>query len=208
MQNVIVYIDGFNLYFGLKDKGWKRYYWLNLVQLSRNLLKSGQTIQRVKYFTSRISLPPDKAQRQKDYIEALETLSELKIYYGKYQTNNVKCTKCGNIMLKPSEKMTDVNIAVEMLADAFMNSFDVAILISADSDLTGPIKHIKKLFPDKQIIVAFPPARFSYELQSVANAWFNIGRKKLKDSIFPDKVEKKDGHILNRPPRWDHSENK
>lgn len=24
---VIAYIDGFNLYFGLKSKGWKRYYW-------------------------------------------------------------------------------------------------------------------------------------------------------------------------------------
>lgn len=204
MQKVITYIDGFNLYFGLKDKGWKRYYWLNLVGLARGFLKPGQQLQRVKYFTSRISLPPDKAKRQGEFIEAIETLPELKIYYGKYQSNNVKCTKCGHIMFKPNEKMTDVNIAVEMLADAFMNDFDVAILISADSDLTGPIKHIKKLFPEKQVIVAFPPSRFSYELQSVAHAWFSIGRKKFKDSVFPDQVTKKDGHILNRPSRWIH----
>jgi len=39
MQRVITYIDGFNLYFGLKDKGWKRYYWLNLVELSGKFLK-------------------------------------------------------------------------------------------------------------------------------------------------------------------------
>ncbi len=29
MDRVIVYIDGFNLYFGLKSKGWRRYFWLN-----------------------------------------------------------------------------------------------------------------------------------------------------------------------------------
>lgn len=206
MQTVIVYIDGFNLYFGLKDKGWKRYYWLNLVSLAKSLLKPGQSLQRVKYFTSRISLPPDKAKRQNEFIEALETLPEISIYYGKYQTNDVTCTHCGHIMLKPNEKMTDVNIAVEMLADAFEDRFDVAILISADSDLTGPIRHIKKLFPQKQVIVAFPPSRFSYELKKIADATFTIGRKKLADSIFPDQITKKGGYILKRPERWKHSE--
>lgn len=207
MQKINVYVDGFNLYFGLKDKGWKRYYWLNLVALSSKLLKPNQTLNLVKYFTSRISLPPEKAKRQSDYIEALETLPEIKIYYGKYQKNDVKCTKCGHIMYKPSEKMTDVNIAVEMLADAFQNNFDVAILISADSDLTGPIKYIKQIFHEKQIIVAFPPSRFSYELQNIAHATFSIGRKKIADSVFPENVVKQDGYVLKRPAKWNHQEN-
>lgn len=36
-QRVIAYIDGFNLYFGLKAAKWKRFYWLNL-QRSENIL--------------------------------------------------------------------------------------------------------------------------------------------------------------------------
>ena len=40
IERVIVYIDGFNLYFGLKSKGWKRYYWLNLQKLAIKLLKA------------------------------------------------------------------------------------------------------------------------------------------------------------------------
>jgi hypothetical protein len=33
-QKVIVYVDGFNFYYGLKyDHRWKRYYWLDLVSL-------------------------------------------------------------------------------------------------------------------------------------------------------------------------------
>lgn len=39
MRRVISYIDGFNLYFGLKQKGWRKYYWLDLAALSRSLLK-------------------------------------------------------------------------------------------------------------------------------------------------------------------------
>ena len=30
MSRVIVYIDGFNLYFALRSKGWRKYYWLDL----------------------------------------------------------------------------------------------------------------------------------------------------------------------------------
>lgn len=42
MNRVITCIDGFNLYFGLRRKGWRKYYWLDLVTLSRDLLKLGQ----------------------------------------------------------------------------------------------------------------------------------------------------------------------
>ena len=201
-KKVIVYIDGFNLYFGLKSKGWKNFYWLNLVELSKNLLKEEQTLVKTKYFTSFVSIPPDKNKRQKTFIEALETLDEIEIFYGKYQSNDITCNKCGHIMLKPNEKMTDVNIAVEMLIDAFQNNYDTAILISADSDLSGPIKSVRKLFPEKQIILAFPPNRFSFELTKLANGYFTIGRNNFQKSLFPETVVKKDGYVLKMPERW------
>lgn len=37
-RRVITYIDGFNLYFGLKSKGWKRYYWIVLVRLANAIV--------------------------------------------------------------------------------------------------------------------------------------------------------------------------
>ncbi len=54
MEKIIFYIDGFNLYFGLKTKGWKSFYWLNLEKLAQNLLLNNQSLIKVKYFTSRI----------------------------------------------------------------------------------------------------------------------------------------------------------
>jgi hypothetical protein len=74
MERVIAYIDGFNLYFGMKSKGWKRFYWLDLPELVRQLLKTDQQLVDAKYFTSRISASlsdPDKSKRQNIYLDAL-----------------------------------------------------------------------------------------------------------------------------------------
>jgi uncharacterized LabA/DUF88 family protein len=202
MDRVIVYIDGFNLYFGLKSKGWRKYLWLNLQLLARNLLKENQNLILTKYFTARVGSPPDKHKRQATYIEALETLPNLIIYYGRYQLNPLDCRNCGWHEEVPSEKMTDVNIAVEMLKDAFNNDFDVALLISADSDLVPLIKTIRELFPQKRVVVAFPPNRASKNLAKIANACFTISRSRIANSLFSEKVVKEDGYILERPASW------
>jgi len=201
-QRVITYIDGFNLYFGLKAARWKRFYWLNLQAMAKNLLKHDQELVFTKYFTSRISYPQDKQQRQSTFIEALETLNDLKIFFGHYQTNPQYCRKCGNREMIPSEKMTDVNIAVEMMSDAYQGHFDTALLVSADSDLTAPIVTIKNLFPEKRVVVAFPPMRHSVQLQRLAHGYLQIGRANLAKSIFPDKIQKTDGFTLQKPSEW------
>jgi uncharacterized LabA/DUF88 family protein len=202
MERVITYIDGFNLYFGLKTSGWRRYYWLNLQLLSQNLLRAGQTLERTKYFTARIADPPDKQRRQNTYLEALGSLDKFTVYYGKYQLNPRQCRKCGFEEKVPNEKMTDVQLAVELLADAYQDTFDTAILISADSDLTPPIVMVKKLFPEKRIVIAFPPNRSSKELAKVARSHFVIGRGIFAKSVFPLEVRNPDGYILKCPDRW------
>jgi hypothetical protein len=204
-QRVIVYIDGFNLYYGLKAKNWQKYYWLNLHSFAANLLKDNQLLQKVKYFTSLVSSTPsdpNKNKRQKTYIEALETLPNIQIFYGHYLTSPVQCYNCGYRWSLPNEKMTDVNIATEMLVDSFYNNFDMALLISADSDLIAPIKKISELFSEKKIIIAFPPERFSKNLSICASAYFIIGRTKFSDNQFPQVVKKSDGFELVRPASW------
>ena len=153
------------------------FYWLNLLDLSRNLLKPHQILVQVKYFTSRIRDDPPKERRQSTYIDALQTLpfGELRIIFGKYQSETRTCRSCGASYQSHNEKMTDVNIAVEMMADAFQDRFDTAILISADSDLTAPIATTLRLFPSKRVVAAFPPARSSEDLKRVVSAHLTIG---------------------------------
>jgi len=202
MNRVIAYVDGFNLYFGLRDKGWQRFYWLNIQLLVQNLLKFNQKLIMTKYFTARVIGSPEKQKRQSTFIEALETLPDFKIFYGKYQLNPRECPNCGFKDKVPNEKMTDVNIAVEMLSDAINDKFDIALLLSADSDLIPPVRAIKNTFTQKRIIAVFPPKRESVELSGIAHACLRVGRASLARSLFPDEVKKADGFILQRPATW------
>ena len=202
MNKVVVYIDGFNLYFGIKALKKKNLYWLDLKKLSLNLLQPTQTLVLVKYFTSRISSPTDKAQRQKSFLEATETLSDVKIYYGQYISTIKTCRYCGNSYHHYSEKKTDVNLAVEMLIDAFNDEYDTAIVISADSDLSGSISSVLKRFPTKRIITAFPPKRSSVELKSISSATINIYPSTLRRSLLPPAVTKPDGFVITCPIEW------
>ena len=204
-ERVIVYVDGFNLYYGLKSKGWQRYYWLDVRRLGENLLLPGQVLVAVRYFTARISPrlgSPSKSKRQATFLEALETRSDLHIYYGHYLAKERRCSECEAEWIIYEEKMTDVNIAVELLGDAQDDAFDTAIIISGDSDLTPPVRATLDRYPEKRVIVASPPSRHSSQLADAATAAFSIGRKKLKDSQFPDEVVKPDGFVLRRPTQW------
>ena len=187
MTRVVAYVDGFNLYFGLKAKGWKKHYWLDLNGLATSLLKPGQTLEGVHYFTSRIRANGRNVadmQRQSDYLDALATLPSLTIHYGHYLQKSRRCHSCGAQWMDYEEKMTDVNIAMQLLADAFDNHFDTALVISADSDLTTPVRQVRARFPAKRVIVAQPPGRNSVQLAGAATAAFTISETKVTTHIM------------------------
>lgn len=201
VERTIVYVDGFNLYFGMLEAGFDNCKWLNIRKLIDNLLRPSQNIIEIKYFTSRVSNNPDKQKRQTTYLEALESVG-IEITYGRYQVNDVECHRCGNIWREPNEKMTDVNIATQMIIDGYQDKYDTAILISGDSDLVPPIKAVHGCFSNKKVTVFFPPKRFNNSVAAVAKGSMIIGRKKLVDSQFDGEVAKKDGFKLKKPSEW------
>jgi hypothetical protein len=88
-----VYIDGFNLYYGLFRHGppeCRQYKWLNPVLLGQemaNRLKLPGTVIRVRYFTARAKHnPSDPSQptRQQMLIREMETLPEVSIHWGQH----------------------------------------------------------------------------------------------------------------------------
>ncbi|MGE5570527.1 MAG: NYN domain-containing protein [Rhodospirillales bacterium] len=204
-QRVIAYIDGYNLYHGLRESGWRRYLWLDLSGLARSLVKERQELVVTKYFTTRVTKPESKRRRQAEYLEALEVCCgpSIQMFWGHYQDDPWTCKACGRTMLVSHEKKTDVNIAVEMLTDAYANAFDTAFLISADSDLVPAIRAIRRLFPQKRVVVFFPPARFSAELKQVTHGGgIQLGRKRFADNQLPECVTKPNGKTLVRPAKW------
>ncbi|MDE0348689.1 MAG: NYN domain-containing protein [Gammaproteobacteria bacterium] len=200
---VRVYVDGFNLYYGLKSKGWRRLYWVDLAALSARLLRGDQRLVGVRYFTARISGgPPDKRRRQTRFLRALETLPNLTMHYGHFLQKTRTCTRCSARWTTYEEKMTDVNVAVQLLGDAQDDDFDTTFVLSADSDLAGPIEAVLERYPNRRVIVAFPPGRHSEKLRSVASGSFTLGRKLMSDCQFPDKVVRGDGSSVTRPASW------
>lgn len=205
MQRVTAYIDGFNLYFGLRQSSWRKYYWLDLPALVTSLLKPDQQLVATHYFTARIRSNghnTDDARRQNNYIDALATRSNLTTHFGHYLEKQRRCKSCGATWPDYEEKMTDVNIAVQLLSDAFEDRFDTAIIVSGDSDLTTPIQRVRERFPGKRLIVAFPPNRHSAQLKQVAHGHLTVGEDKLKRSQLPDPVTSGSGYPLHRPAHW------
>jgi len=201
-ERVVVYIDGFNMYFGMLEAGFEHCRWLNLRCLVNSLLKPDQELIAINYFTSRVSNNPDKQRRQTTYLEALE-VEEIQIYYGHYQRNTIECSRCSNIWASYNEKMTDVRIATQILIDAYQDKYDMAMLISGDSDLVPPINTVHENFKHKRVFVAFPPKRYNNSVAIVAKGSLTIGRKKLVECQFPKEVEKKDGFKLRKPKEWE-----
>src|SRR5204862_5243554 len=127
--------------------------------LAQNLLKPGQTLSMAKYFTARISGPPSGSaskrsvereasrRRQLTFLEALATLPDLSIIEGHFLAKPARCFTCGATWESNEEKMTDVNIATELLTDAFTDRFDVALIVSGDSDLVPPLRALRSFFP-------------------------------------------------------------
>lgn len=204
MSRVIAYIDGFNLYFGLKSKGWRRYYWLDVAGLASAYLRADQQLVETHYFTARIrdnGRNVADRQRQNAYIDALRLRGAV-IHEGHYLEKPRLCRACGATWTDYEEKMTDVNIAVQLLGDAFDGRFDVAFLISGDSDLTTPIARLRHRFPTKRIVVLLPPDRHSRQLQKAAHGYLSVSESRLRASQMPDLVVSPNGYPLRRPKEW------
>lgn len=202
-QRVIVYVDGFNFYYGLKEKKWKRYYWLDFSAFFESLLRPYQSLVEVKYFSAK-STNPIKSERQDLLFSANKLNPKFKLILGKYLKKDTVCKNCGSDIHSFEEKETDVRIATNIIADAYNNRCDVSILVSADSDLIPPIELLREIKPLQKVIVFFPPKRFSNNLKIIANATKNLDGAKImfENAMLPDEITLPSGYIIKRPDKW------
>ena len=152
-MRTIVYVDGFNLYYGcLKNTAWK---WLDLVSLSKGALHPKHEIVAVKYFTARVLGTPDdplKPQRQNVYLQALQHFRpEVEVYFGHFLRHKVRMPLADRPddrrmaeVLKTEEKGSDVNLAVHLLNDCWLDLYDCAIVVSNDSDLAEAMRLVNE----------------------------------------------------------------
>jgi uncharacterized LabA/DUF88 family protein len=167
------------------------------------MLKPSQELVAVKYFTTRVSYPEESAKRQSTYLDALRVRGGIEIVYGNFIWNPDGCETCGATWDRREEKQTDVNIAVHMLGDAQDGLYDAALLVSADSDQVPAVKEISLRHPQRRVIIACPPARFSDELVAAASSFFHLKRSIFSRCQLPQLVpDPTTGYVLCQPTEW------
>jgi uncharacterized LabA/DUF88 family protein len=203
VSSLIVYVDGFNLYHGLKDQFGRRMLWLDLVGLA-NRLRPRSSLVQVRYFTAPVLDDAPAASRQGRYQHALLAHSPglVEIVQGRYQKKSMTCRKCGAGWTHYEEKETDVNIATSLVSDAARRLSDSALIVSADSDLTPAVKAATSLHPGLFVAAAFPPKRYSAELKKLMPGSFHISPAKIRQSQLPSTVHSAAGRSYSRPTKW------
>jgi uncharacterized LabA/DUF88 family protein len=216
-MRTIFYIDGFNFYYGLKNKKrinplWTKYYWIDIVKLCEQFLGPEDTLVKVKYFTA----PPlslGKRIRQSALFKANDIINgdKFELIRGKYIMKPMMCNNCNTQFEKPEEKRTDVNISVQLLGDCVLDNVDKLVLISADSDLVPPLEFIKHNFPRKKIKIYFPPTSYSNDLRNTSFrrkiVKLENNQSNFEKAIMPNEVVKADGSdTAIIPANWIYNE--
>ena len=104
-------------------------------------------------------------------------------------------------VIRAEEKGSDVNLATNLLNDAWKDHYDAAFVVSSDPDLKEGMKLTKQEFPDKEVNLITPGSgrRASKELKNIADHHFEIIQEDLKNAQFPDTIP---GTNITKPQSW------
>lgn len=209
-KRTVVYIDGFNLYYRcLKGTPYK---WLDVAGLCRRVLSGHNRIVAIKYYTARVDArphDPDQPVRQDTYLRALRTIPEVSIFFGHYLSHPVRLPlvhpplggpRTAEVM-RSEEKGSDVNLAAHLVRDAFQNAFDVAAVITNDSDLFEPIRIVVQEVRKPVGIINPNQGRPSAKLRQIASFIRPIRKGALASCQFPPELVDATGRF-RKPRVW------
>lgn len=208
MHRTIVYVDGFNFYYGaLKGTPWK---WLDLQALFRKALGSENEIVKIKYFTAKVQPTlddPAVAVRQELYLRALgHCCPSVEVYFGHFLRHQVRMENAeppprSVAVWKNEEKGSDVNLALHVLNDAWRNAYDCAVVVSNDSDLAESLRLVKA--QHRKLIGLITPGaplrKTSWQLRQHAHFTKPIRTWALEASQLPDPVP---ATSIRKPSAW------
>ncbi len=203
-----IYVDGFNLYYGaLKGSSWK---WLDLLSLFRAVLQPHHDIGKIKYFTARVSATPnDRSQplRQNVYLRALQRYRpEVEIHFGHFLSHKVRAPLANPAdgrrtveIIKTEEKGSDVNLAVHLLNDGWLDAYDCAVVVTNDSDIAEAMRLVKEQHNKRVGLITPGQGRTSRQLQKHADFTRSIRPSALERSQLPNPIP---GTGLHKPQGW------
>lgn len=200
----VALIDGFNLYHAIDDcPHYHGYKWLNLDKLCTRLLESPakESLLQIYYFTA---VPPWSESKKARHLNLIGIYQDIgiRVIHGKFLPTTAHCRLCDKIYDTHQEKMTDINITLEMLKIGHENTADRIYLITGDNDQAAGILRFRSLYPDKEVYAVIPPHRRAKSLTGAATKKLTISETHLKESLLDDPHVFKDGRKYHKPQSW------
>lgn len=208
-MKTFVYIDGFNLY--NRALIHSQYKWLDLHKLCQSVLQPANEILAIKYYTARVGgrRDPDQPNRQGAYLRALRSLPTVSIHLGNFLEKEITRPLVNPISglprfvnaLTTEEKGSDVNLASHLVWDGARNAYDVAVVLSKDTDLVEPLR-IVRFEMGKVAGLICPDDSCPAKLSGIASFVRHLSTKSLASSQFPPIVDLPNGTQVRRPAVW------
>lgn len=202
-MRVGVYIDGFNAYHAIAALKESQLKWLDYWALSHSLARDGEVV-RVAFYTALSPWSQDKRARHSNYIAALRATG-VEVVESIFTRPRKWCQKHARFCRNYEEKQTDVAIATDILTDCFEDRVDKIMLVTADSDQIPLVSRVRRLFPDKIVVLAAPPGRLEQAraLGEACSGVTELKAKLLRAHLLPEEVHKPNGKIAARiPPEY------
>jgi len=161
-ERVAIFIDGSNIFHTAPKfaSGFKVDYRKLIEKLA-----AGRKLVR-PYFYGPHGVPPNKGQVQ--FFDALRH-SGINVKTSPLRGREYECPYCSEKVYTHVEKGVDVALVTDMLALAFQNAYDTAVVVSGDNDLVEAVKEIQRL--GKRVEVAAFSIGIGRELKTTADLY-------------------------------------
>ena len=181
--------------------------WACLWKLGENLTKpKGQELVKVLFCTAVPSARQgtDKRDRHIRFNDA-QRARGVDILEGHYVPEAIEEHGLPTGRTKWTEKQTDINVALQLILDGLDNVYDVALLLSADTDQVATARVFsERLKPlGKMLVGVAPPDRSAptgysqFKVPTVTLQKYDIER-----CVMPAELEH-DGRVIRRPDAYD-----
>jgi hypothetical protein len=201
---IFVYVDGFNLYYGIKR--WSGAKWLDIRVLVQRLFPN-DVVDHIRYFTASIKAQGDPGAplRQDVYLRALANTGNITIHRSTFLVRSRWLpldmpARWRVPVIVTEEKGSDVSLGAHMIRDAFLARFDMAVVITNDSDLRDPVTMLQEPPLGMPVWVLNPHPRKAAALSPSVH--LDLKATDIRASQLPRRIRLANGRVITRPASW------
>jgi uncharacterized LabA/DUF88 family protein len=171
---IAVFIDGLNVMFRLRESGWEEFF--DVGYLAQRIAR-GRELAGVFFFRAAPQSPPLAREQYWNEVRHLRRV-EAQLWRG-----HGRMVRYGFMVHRNEEwreKQVDVWLASEMITQACTDSYDIAVLVTADTDLVPAVDHVRVAHNKGVELVVFPKSgtnitqlvRAANSTTTARRAWF------------------------------------